>query len=89
MVAHKADTKIANGGLQSNKCSVHFFRFVAEFWLCNMLRKRFAKIENDFWCYCAVAHLRGNNTHHCPFHWFHCDCFCSDIEGVQNKVICL
>jgi len=36
-----------------------------------------------------VAHLRGNIVHRCLFHKFHCDCFCSDIEGVQNKVMCL
>ena len=47
------------------------------------------KIVNDFWRCCAVAHLRGNIVHRCLFHTFHCDCFCSDIEGVQNKVICL
>ena len=47
------------------------------------------KIDNDFlWC-CAVAHLRGNIVHRCLFHKFHCDCFCSDTERVQNKVICL
>jgi len=59
---------IVSGGLQSNKYSVHFSRFIAESWLCNMLRKRSAKIDNDFWCYCAVAHLRGNIVHRCPFH---------------------
>ena len=47
------------------------------------------KIDNDIWRYPAVGHLRGNIAHRRPFHYFHCDCFCSDIEGVQNKVICL
>jgi len=45
------------------------------------------KIDNDFWWCCAVEHLRGNIVHRCLFHKFHCDCFCSDVEGVQNKVM--
>jgi len=27
-----------------------------------------SKIDNDFWCYCTVAHQRGNIAHHCSFH---------------------
>jgi len=42
--------KLVNRGLQSNKYSIHFSRFIAESWLCSMLRSILLppKIDNDF-----------------------------------------
>jgi len=92
-----------SGGLQSNKYSVHFCRFFCRILAVQHAQKAFYFCRKLIMIFGGaaqwrtwegikkkkVAHLRGNVVHHCLFHKFHCDCFCSDIDGVQNKVICL
>jgi len=83
---------IVSRGLHSNKIQYTLFQFFLpnlSSATCSESVLFLPKIDNDFWWCCAVAHLGRNIVHHCFFHKFHCDCFRSDIDGVQNKVICL
>ena len=72
----------------------YFYTFsmsIAESWLCDILKcvLLLPKNGNDFWWYCAVARMRGNSFHRSLFIIFIAIVFAPDIEGVQNKVICL